>query len=78
MKKREEQVKLLERNTRRIISRHLAGWRRVVVDERAARVLRDKDEQIEKLLRQMTDQGGHAAAVAATATKSVWSLWGQS
>ena len=50
----------------------------MVVDERAARVLRDKDEQIEKLLRQMTDQGGHAAAVAATATKSVWSLWGQS
>ena len=56
---------------------HYAGWRRAVVEERAARALRDKDEQIQKLLQQMSEQGGHAAAVAATATKKPgWSLFG--
>ena len=64
MKKREEQVKLLERTTRRMLSMHFAGWRRVVVDAAAQRQLEEKDEQIQRLLRQMSEQGGHAAAVA--------------
>ena len=50
MKKREEQTKLLERTTRRTLSRHIDGWRRVVYDARAERALRAKDAEIDRLL----------------------------
>ena len=66
MKKREEQVKLLERTTRRILSTHFASWRRSVIETRAQRQLEEKEEQIQRLLRQMSNQGGHAAAVASS------------
>jgi hypothetical protein len=66
MKKREEQVKLLERTTRRILSMHFAAWRRSVIETRAQRQLEEKEEQIQRLLRQMSNQGGHAAAVASS------------
>ena len=55
MKKREEQTKLLDRTTRRMLSRHLDGWRRVVVDARADRAMREKDAEIEELLKRVRE-----------------------
>ena len=58
MKKREEQTKLIESRTRETLSRHLDGWRRVVVDARAARALEHKDAQIELLAQRVRQMGG--------------------
>ena len=58
MKKREEQVKLLERTTRRILAQHLDGWRRVVVEARAEKMLREKDAEIQRLYARLAGGGG--------------------
>ena len=63
MKKREEQVKLLERTTRRTLSLHLDGWRRVVAEARSERLLKEKDAEIDRLLKALT--GGLLSTPAA-------------
>ena len=63
MKKREEQVKLLERTTRRTLSLHLDGWRRVVAEARSERLLKEKDAEIDRLLKALT--GGLLSTLAA-------------
>ena len=57
MKKREEQNKLVERTTRRLLHAHLDGWRRVVIDARTDRALRQKDAEIEELLKRVRAAG---------------------
>ena len=57
MKKREEQVKLLERTARTITSRHFDAWRRVVVEERAARALAHREAEIERLTERIRQMG---------------------
>ena len=56
-KKREEQVKLLERTARTITSRHFDAWRRVVVEERAARALAHREAEIERLTERIRQMG---------------------
>ena len=58
MKKREEQTKLIERRIKESLTRHLDGWKRLVIEARAERVLKRKDEQIELLASQVRQMGG--------------------
>ena len=75
MKKREEQVKLLERTTRRTLSLHLDGWRRVVAEARSERLLKEKDAEIDRLLkaphrRPAVDAGGGASSAPAVKVRT--------